>query len=77
MKQAFACFINFTWNDEECNILFYHMTLKWYLIAFTVDIISMKTCIVILDSVMMLQVPPKVLCKVWSYHIYYMTLATE
>ena len=37
----------------------------------------MKNCIVVTDVVMMLQVPTKVLCNMWSYHVYYMTISTE
>ena len=44
------------------------------LLSFNLDMISMKNCIVG-DMVMTLQVPAKVLCNLWSYHIYFVALS--
>ena len=46
-------------------------------IAFKLDSISKKIAINIMDVFMALVVPTKVLCNVWSYHIYNKMLSTE
>ena len=50
--------------------------LKWNFIAFKVDIISRENNVV-MDGVMTLRASNQVLCNVWSYDFYDMTLATE
>ena len=45
-------------------------------IAFKVEIVSVKR-IVVTDVVMTLHVRAKMLCNVWPYDFYYMTLSTE
>ena len=48
--------------------------LKWDFIAFKVDIISKNF---VTDGIMTLRASNLVLCNVWSYDFYDMTLATE
>ena len=46
-------------------------------IVFKVDIISVEKKYVVTDVVMTLYVRAKMLCNVWSYDFYDMTLSTE
>ena len=48
---------------------------KWHFIALKVDIISIES--VVTDGIMTLRASNQVLCNVWSYDFYDMTLATE
>ena len=48
---------------------------KWDFIAFKVDIISKHN--VVKDGIVTLRASDQVLCNVWSYEFYDMTLATE
>ena len=67
MKRAFGEFHNFIWNGHEYKILF---------IAFKVDYFNRKHNVVT-DGIMTLRAINQVLCNVWSYDFYDMTLATE
>ena len=49
---------------------------KWGFIALKDDIISIENNVVT-DSIMTLRASNQVLCKVWSYDFYDMTLSTE
>ena len=53
-----------------------HDCLKWDFITFKVDIISIENNVVS-DGIMRLLASNQVLCNVWSYDFYDMTLATE
>ena len=76
--EAHIKFINFIWNEHECKILFiiwlfqmgfYRLKRRHYF--------NRKHCIHVKDSIMTLRASNQVLCNVWSYDFYDMTLATE
>ena len=51
---------------------------KWYFIALKVDIISIENIwLSRTDGIMTLRARNQVVCNVWSYDFYDMTLATE
>ena len=49
----------------------------WGFIALKVDIISVEKHYVVTDGIMTLCTSNQVLCNVWSYDFYDMTLSTE
>ena len=67
-----ASFINFIWNDHECKILFkmeFYRLKSWHYFN--------RKHYVVTDGITTLRASNQVLCNVWSYDFYDMTLSTE
>ena len=74
MKRAFGEFHKF--HMKWPRVLSYD-SLKWYFMAFTVNIISIRNALLTRMFWMTLPLRAKVLLHMWSYDFYDMTLSTE
>ena len=70
-------FINFIWNDHECKILFIIWLFKMGFYRLSSWHYFNRKYNVVTDGIMMLRASNQVLCNMWSYDFYDMTLATE
>ena len=62
------------WNDHECKIV----CIIWlYFMVIAVELFFNRKYIIVTDGLMMLCAGNQVLCNMWSYHFYDMTLSTE